>query len=152
MRFINKNYIFISTFLLLFSVLYINFGKNNIAILDLYAQNSTSDNLNSPASIGEANNSDAFVTFIELGSIKCIPCKMMQPIMNDIEKEYEGKVKVVFYDVWTKEGQPYGEKYGIKGIPTQIFLDKNGKEFFRHTGFLSKNQIVTLLENHGVIK
>ena len=39
------------------------------------------------------------VTFVELGSVKCIPCKMMQPIMEEIEKEYGDQVKVVFHDV-----------------------------------------------------
>lgn len=82
------------------------------------------------------------VTFIELGSVKCIPCKMMQPIMKEIEEEYAGKVKVIFYDVWTEEGRPYAEKYKIRVIPTQIFLDENGNEFFRHEGFFPKDELV----------
>ena len=90
------------------------------------------------------------VTFIELGSLKCVPCKMMQPIMDEIEKEYAGQVKVVFYDVWTPEGRPYGQKYGVRAIPTQIFLDKDEKEFFRHMGFLSKEKIVEVLKKQGV--
>lgn len=100
----------------------------------------------------ENNPAEAIVTFIELGSVKCIPCKMMQPVMQEIEKDFTGKVKVVFYDVWTPEGQPYAEKYGIQGIPTQIFLDKNGKEFYRHTGFFAQNQIEEILEKQGVKK
>lgn len=98
------------------------------------------------------NSAEAGVTFIELGSVKCIPCKMMQPVMEAVEKDFAGKVKVIFYDVWTPEGQPYAEKYGIQGIPTQIFLDKNGKEFFRHTGFFPQNQIEEVLEKQGVKK
>lgn len=82
------------------------------------------------------------VTLIELGSVKCIPCKMMQPIIEEIEKEYADQVKVVFYDVWTDEGKPYAEKYGIRSIPTQVFLDQNGVEYFRHTGFFPKEDIV----------
>jgi len=92
------------------------------------------------------------VTFIELGSKNCIPCKMMQPVMDSIKKSYAGKVKVIFYDVWTAEGRPYGQKYGIQAIPTQIFLDENGEEFYRHTGFLAENMIVDLLEKQGVAK
>ena len=91
------------------------------------------------------------VTFIELGSVRCIPCKMMQPVMEEIEKEYGNKgVKIVFYDVWTEAGRPYGEQYGIQGIPTQIFLDKDGKEFFRHVGFFPKEEIVKILQNQGI--
>ncbi len=92
------------------------------------------------------------VTFVELGSKRCIPCKMMQPVMESIEKGYAGKVKVVFYDVWTEEGKPYGQRYGIKAIPTQVFLDKDGNEFYRHTGFLAENLVVDLLEKQGVTK
>lgn len=100
----------------------------------------------------QANESNNLVTFIELGSKRCIPCKMMQPVLDSIEKDYKGKVKVVFYDVWTKEGKPFGALYQIKAIPTQVFLDKDGNEFFRHTGFLPENKIVELLKTKGVEK
>jgi len=87
----------------------------------------------------------AKITFIELGSVNCIPCKMMQPIMKEIEEEFPEMVRVVFYDVWTKEGKKYGQQYGIKLIPTQVFLDENGKEFFRHQGFFKKEEIKKLI-------
>jgi len=90
------------------------------------------------------------VTFVELGSVKCIPCKMMQPIMDEIEKEYKDQVKVVFHDVWTKEGSPYAVKYKIRIIPTQVFLDKDGKEYYRHEGFFPKEDLVKILEMQGV--
>ena len=90
------------------------------------------------------------VTFIELGSVKCIPCKMMQPIMDEIAEEYKGQVDVVFYDVWTSKGQPYGQKYGIRAIPTQVFLDENGEEYYRHVGFFPKEELVKVLELKGV--
>jgi thioredoxin 1 len=90
------------------------------------------------------------VTFIELGSVNCIPCKMMQPVMKSIEKKYGDQVKVIFYDVWTQEQRPYAEKYGIKLIPTQIFLDKNGKEFHRHEGFYPEAEVDKILQSKGV--
>jgi len=90
------------------------------------------------------------VTFIELGSVRCIPCKKMQPIMEEIKKEYEGQVKVIFYDVWTSEGRPYAYKYKIRLIPTQVFLDKDGKEYFRHEGFFPKEELVKVLKQKGV--
>ena len=86
------------------------------------------------------------VTFIELGSVNCIPCKQMQPVMKAIEERYGEQVKVIFYDVWTKEQRPYAEKYGIKLIPTQVFLDEKGKEFFRHEGFYPEKEIDKLLQ------
>ncbi len=90
------------------------------------------------------------VTFIELGSVNCIPCKQMQPVMKAIEKNYGEQVKVTFYDVWTQGQRPYAEKYGIKLIPTQVFLDEKGKEFFRHEGFYPEKEIDKLLQGKGI--
>jgi thioredoxin 1 len=90
------------------------------------------------------------VTFVELGYVNCIPCKKMQPIMKSIETRYGSQVKVVFHDVWKEDQKQYGEKYGIKLIPTQVFLDENGKEFFRHEGFYPEKEIDKLLEKRGV--
>lgn len=90
------------------------------------------------------------VTFVELGSVRCIPCRMMMPIMKEIEEKYGDEVKVIFYDVWTQEGRPYAEKYGIRAIPTQIFLDENGKEFFRHVGFFPREELFEVLKKKGV--
>ena len=90
------------------------------------------------------------VTFVELGSVNCIPCKMMQPIMKEIEEEYVGQVKVVFHDVWTEEGRPYAQEYGIRVIPTQVFLDKDGNEYYRHEGFFPKEELVKVLKQQGV--
>jgi thioredoxin 1 len=90
------------------------------------------------------------VTFIELGSLRCIPCKMMQPIMKSIEQKYSKQVKVVFYDVWTEAGAPFGQKYGIQAIPTQVFLDENGKEYFRHVGFFPEEELIKILYQKGV--
>lgn len=98
------------------------------------------------------SNENILVTFVELGSVRCIPCKKMVPIMDEIKKEYAEQVKVIFYDVWTDEGKPYAEKYKIRLIPTQVFLDKDGKEYFRHEGFFPKEELVKILEQKGVKK
>ena len=90
----------------------------------------------------------AKVTFIELGSVNCIPCKLMQPVMKSIEKKYGGQVEVIFYDVW-KDKRP-AEKYGINLIPTQVFLDENGKEILRHEGFFAEEEIDKFLTSQGL--
>ena len=90
------------------------------------------------------------VTFIELGADRCIPCKKMQPVMKEIAAEFAESVQVIFYDVW--KDQAPGRKYGIQLIPTQVFLDSRGKEFFRHTGFFSKEEIIEVLNKQGVKK
>ncbi len=86
------------------------------------------------------------VTFVELGSVNCIPCKQMQPVMKAIEEKYGSQVKVVFYDVWMKEQKQYADKYRIKLIPTQVFLDEAGKEFHRHEGFYPEVEIDKILQ------
>lgn len=90
------------------------------------------------------------VIFVELGSVNCIPCRMMQPIMEEIKNEYRGQVRVVFYDVNTNDGRVWAIHYEIRVIPTQVFLDRNGKEFFRHEGFFPKDEIVKILRKKGV--
>ncbi len=106
-------------------------------------------NSNDPAATKNGETAP-LVTFIEIGSVRCIPCKMMQPIIKEIETEYRGQVKVVFYDVWTPEGEPYGRQYKIRVIPTQVFLDKDGNEYFRHEGFFPKDDLVAVLKQKGV--
>ena len=90
------------------------------------------------------------VTFIELGSVNCVPCKMMQPVMEELEKNFPNDLEVLFYDVWTKEQSHYASEYGIRVIPTQVFLDKNGNEFYRHEGFFPYEQVVEVLKDKGV--
>ena len=88
------------------------------------------------------------VTMVDIGAKKCIPCKMMAPIMEELEKEYKGRASILFIDVWEFPNE--APKYGIRAIPTQIFYDKDGKEVWRHSGFLDKKSIVAQLEKLGV--
>jgi len=88
------------------------------------------------------------VTMIDLGAKKCIPCKMMAPIMEKMEKMYKGKAVIAFIDVWEHREPIY--RFGIRAIPTQIFFDKSGKEVYRHEGFLAEKDIVAILEKMGV--
>ena len=90
------------------------------------------------------------VTFIELGSVRCIPCQKMQPIMKSIREKYPTQVNVLFYDVWTEAGAPYSKQYGIEAIPTQVFLDKDGKEYFRHVGYFPEEELIKVLKQKGV--
>ncbi len=159
-----RNICFVAMLVLLFSILGCSKGEKEAQQeeqLDSKTEVSTQD-LTQPKSkeLTAENKTEAKpakqetrtikVTFIELGSIKCIPCKMMQPIMKEIEEEYKGQVKIVFYDVWTSEGKPYARKYGIRVIPTQVFLNKDGTEYFRHEGFFAKDELIKVLKRQGV--
>lgn len=121
-------------------------AKNNSKSVQA-AQNDTKKN-NEPKTEAISNSGEAIVTFIELGSVNCIPCKKMQPIMKSIEQKYGEQVKVIFYDV-NKEPDRAGE-YKIQLIPTQVFLDKNGKEIYRHEGYYPEKEIDKLLQSHGL--
>jgi len=85
---------------------------------------------------------------VDLGADKCIPCKMMAPILEELKSEYEGTLIVEFIDVWKNPDE--APKYGIKLIPTQIFFDASGKELFRHEGFYSREDILSKWKEFGV--
>ena len=85
---------------------------------------------------------------VDLGAGKCIPCKMMFPILDEIKAEYAGQLQVEFIDVW--KNPQAGRKYGIRLIPTQIFYDAAGKELYRHEGFFAKDDIIAQWKSLGV--
>jgi thioredoxin 1 len=88
------------------------------------------------------------VTMVDLGAKKCVPCKMMAPIMVKLEKAYEGKAAVVFIDVW--ENREQAKRFKIRAIPTQVFFDEQGNEVFRHVGFFDEKSIVDQMSKMGV--
>ncbi len=85
---------------------------------------------------------------LDLGADKCIPCKMMASVLDELKKEYAGKLEVEFIDVW--KNPDAAKQYGIEIIPTQIFYDASGKEIFRHIGFIAKDDILAKWKELGV--
>jgi len=85
---------------------------------------------------------------LDLGAGKCIPCKMMAPILEKLDKAYRGKAMIIYLDVRYHREKAIG--FGINGIPTQIFFDKNGKEVYRHIGFMNEAAIVAQFKKMGV--
>jgi thioredoxin 1 len=90
----------------------------------------------------------AIPRLLDLGAGKCIPCKMMKPILDDLKVTYADFFRTEFLDVW--ENPDEAEKYGINMIPTQIFYDAAGKELFRHEGFYGKEDILAKWQELGV--
>jgi thioredoxin 1 len=90
----------------------------------------------------------ALPKLLDLGAGKCMPCKMMEPILEELTEAYAGQLAVEFIDVW--ENRAESEKYGIRMIPTQIFYDAQGLELFRHEGFFSKEDILAKWQELGV--
>ncbi len=85
---------------------------------------------------------------VDLGANKCIPCKAMAPILEELKKEYAGRMDVQFIDVW--KDPDAAKPYGIHIIPTQIFYGPDGKELARHQGFIDKQQILAQWKAVGV--
>jgi len=97
---------------------------------------------------GPAGEPKGLPRLVDLGAGKCIPCKMMAPILEDLKTEYAGSLEVVLIDVW--QDKDAGEKYAIEGIPTQIFYDASGKELFRHEGFFAREEILAKWKELGI--
>jgi len=87
-------------------------------------------------------------TMVDLGANECIPCKMMVPVMEKVEKKYQGKAAIIFIDVW-KNKEP-AKRFGVRAIPTQIFFDKEGKEVYRHEGFMGEAEVDRIFNKMGV--
>lgn len=91
---------------------------------------------------------DGKAVMLELGSVGCIPCEQMKPVMQKLRETYKGKLEVVFVDV--RQDNKTGRRFGVHVIPTQVFLDNQGKEFHRHIGFYSFEEIAPVLKKQGL--
>lgn len=85
---------------------------------------------------------------LDLGADKCIPCRMMFPVLDSLKEEYAGGLNVDFIDVW--KNPDAAKAYGVTVIPTQIFFNADGKELFRHEGFFAKDDILAKWKELGV--
>jgi len=75
----------------------------------------------------------------------CGPCKMIAPILDEVAKEYSGRLKVAKLNI--DENQATPPKYGIRGIPT-LMLFKNGAVEATKVGALSKSQLTAFIDSH----
>jgi thioredoxin 1 len=83
-------------------------------------------------------------TLLEFSSTTCAPCREMIPILDELKDEYEGRVNIKVTDI--DEQPEEAQKYSIRVIPTQIFLDAEGKELGRHEGYIPKEDLIKLME------
>ena len=87
---------------------------------------------------------------LDFGRGVCIPCKMMKPVLEEVAKEYDGKLLVRILEI--DQYRDLMREFKIHLIPTQIFIDSKGKVFHRHEGFMDKASVVTVLNQMGVKK
>ena len=91
---------------------------------------------------------DGKMVMLELGSVGCIPCEQMKPVMEKLRANYKGTLEVFFVDV--RKDKDTARRFGAYAIPTQVFLDKHGKEFHRHIGFYAYEEIEPILKKAGL--
>ena len=91
---------------------------------------------------------DGKMVMLELGSVGCIPCEQMKPVMEKLRTNFKGKLEVFFVDV--RKDKETARRFDVFAIPTQVFLDKNGKEFHRHMGFYAYEEIEPVLKKAGL--
>ncbi len=115
----------------------------SIALLTIFTINASAEDFSYLPKKGQ-------VTMIDLGAKKCIPCKMMAPILTKLEKTYEGTADIHFIDVW--ENKEQAQRFKIRAIPTQIFFNEKGEEVYRHTGFMDEKSIIEQMSKLGVDK
>jgi thioredoxin 1 len=89
----------------------------------------------------------ALPRLLDIGADKCIPCKAMAPILENLRQEYAGRLRVDFIDAWKYPEQ--AEPFNVYGIPVQIFFDPSGRELHRHVGFISKEEILATWRRLG---
>lgn len=125
-----------------------NLGKRmTLKINDAWARSQYSKAINNPVEKARRSGKPSLVDF---GASGCVPCDMMAPILEELKKEYAKVINVEFIDV--RDYQILGARYGVSSIPVQVFFDKDGKEVYRHVGFLAKDKILEKLGEIGGIK
>jgi thioredoxin 1 len=84
----------------------------------------------------------------DFGSEKCIPCKTMIGILTPMMDEYKGKVDIRIINVY--EDKERSQQFRIVTIPTQVFIDAEGKELFRHIGVYPRDSIEAKFREFGM--
>ncbi len=118
-----------------------------MAVVLLLASSACSSAGNIDGALNKAK-AEGKIVMLELGSVGCIPCENMKPVMQKLRETYIGKLEVIFVDV--RKDNKTGRRFGAHVIPTQVFLDRNGKEFHRHVGFYAYEEIVPALKKAGI--
>jgi thioredoxin 1 len=111
-------------------------------------QGRCADELNNKSQSVQAEAPARPPKLLDLGATKCIPCKMMAPVLEKLKKDYDGRLEVEFIDVWENPGA--GKQHKIELIPTQIFYSNSGRELYRHVGFYGREDILAKWKELGV--
>lgn len=110
----------------------------------IYGCSTGTDNTAALDSALDMARQEGKLVMLELGSAGCVPCENMKPVMERLRQGYGDRLAVIFVDV--KQDRHTANRYGVRMIPVQIFIDKQGSEFYRHIGFFPYEEIVPVIE------
>lgn len=119
-------------------------GKNQVKTMEKSVNIQIADSLDQKYNYANKKTKDSKqfdMTFLEFGATGCKPCQMMEEVMKQVKEKYP-RVNVVFINVSKKENKEMANYFKIEQIPTQVLLDKSGKEYFRHVGYFSLDDLV----------
>lgn len=91
----------------------------------------------------------ALPRMVDFKSPTCPPCRAMEPILAELATEYAHAFELDIVDVSLPENREQAIQNSIQYIPTQIFYDPDGKQIFRHTGYYSKQDILSKWKELG---
>ncbi len=85
---------------------------------------------------------------LDFGRGKCIPCKKMAPVLQELSEEYKDRVIIKIIEIDQEPGLTTSNR--IRLIPTQIFFDAKNQEVLRHEGFMGKDDIKKVFQKMGI--
>lgn len=138
-----QSYIYVISILVLLGSLFLLRGNISRFLSGMQVKNSTTEKNEAIADTiarrynYNRNGSDYQITFLEFGATTCHSCKLMEKVLDEVRERYVGKVNAVFINVTLPENKDIVKHFGIVTIPAQVLLDRNGKEYFRHEGYIS---------------
>ncbi len=128
-----KNLIIIGVIILIALAALLPSLKNNSIDIDKFINDAISQNK---------------LILLELSSSTCSICKQMQPFLKEIEDEYSDKLVIKTLDIVARTD--IAQKFLVNAIPTQVFIDRQGKVYFKHVGYMSKKQILEVFKKMGL--
>jgi thioredoxin-related protein len=91
-------------------------------------------------------------TLLEFGARNCISCRKMEKVMRDIRNQYGQQVAIRHYMITEEEGMIAMREFGVLMIPMQVLVDRSGNVVYKHTGYISGDDLSLLIEDKLIDK
>lgn len=81
----------------------------------------------------------------------CLPCEIMAPWMKQLREQHGRLVQIVEINIDRPESKPLGRFFKARSIPTQVYVDRHGREVSRHVGIATEQQMQRTMKRHGFL-